>query len=52
MMTEKNQRGFWNDLSEVERDQIKYLGKALIIVLCFIIIASIAMAGIVSLLGW
>lgn len=50
-MSGKNQTGFWNSLTALERDQIKYLAKALVIVLCFTVIASLVVAGIVSALG-
>jgi hypothetical protein len=50
-MSNKNQSGFWNNLTALERDQIKYLVKALFIVLSFTIIASLVMAGIVSIFG-
>lgn len=51
MSSNKNQQGFWNSLTALERDQIKYLVKALIIVLIFTVIASLVMAGVVSFIG-
>jgi hypothetical protein len=39
---------FWSNLTTLERDQIKYLAKALVIVLGFTIIASLIVASIVS----
>jgi len=50
-MSDKNQLGFWNNLTALERDQIKYLAKALLIVLGFTILASLAVGGAVFLLG-
>lgn len=50
-MSEKQKKGFWASLSDVEREQVKFLLKMLGVIVLFTIIASLIVGALIALFG-